>query len=239
MKNRSILMGVEAALLMMALLFSAGLNAVRTEAVSPDLYNRWSRAAVAEMHGGDPQQDAAMIDAYIGLNAADQQRFSEEIAAYMRGRSDHLPDELNEKEQIHFGDVRRLVRLAERVSRILLGLCVLLAIALAWMSQYPGIRLRAMGAGALAGLLLTGLAAAFILTHFDAAFYKMHEMLFTNDLWLMDPRTDIIIRVMPAELFMHAAVRCLGRAAVQSIVILVMLAVLYFFMRRLISKWAK
>lgn len=239
MKSRSVLAGIDAALLLILAVLSVFLNAIRSEAVSVDLYDRWSRRAVADMHGGDPDKDAAMVDAYIGLNAEQQHSFAETLSAYMKGTSDELPEMLNEKERVHFGDVRRLIRLAERVSRLAMGLCALLVVALAWLSRTSGRILRAVSVGFAAGLAGIAAFTAWAATHFTTAFVGMHRFLFTNDFWQMDPRTDIVIRIMPAGLFEQAALRCLRQAAVQGAVILALLTVLYFFMRRLIRQWVK
>ena len=42
---------------------------------------------------------------------------------------------------------------------------------------------------------------------FDSAFNFFHEMLFTNDLWLLDPRTDLLIRICPQSMFMNMGLR--------------------------------
>ena len=240
MKYRSVVAGIDAALLLILVVAGVFLNAVRNEAVSVELYDRRSREAVAEMHGGEPVEDAAMVDAYIGMDSERQHRFAETLSAYMKGSSDELPEELNEKERVHFADVRRLIRLAERVSRYSLGLSAILVFALAWLTRMPGVHaLRVVCAGLAAGASCIALFALWASRNFTTAFVWMHQMLFSNDFWQMDPRTDIIIRVMPAGLFEQAAVRCIRQAAVQLAVILPLLIVLYFFMRRLIGQWVR
>lgn len=48
--------------------------------------------------------------------------------------------------------------------------------------------------------LLLGLVMA---AGFDTFFVKFHELFFSNDDWLFDPRTDPIITVLPEAYFMH------------------------------------
>ena len=36
-------------------------------------------------------------------------------------------------------------------------------------------------------------------------FILFHKLVFTNDLWLLDPRTDLLIRLMPIEFFISYA----------------------------------
>ncbi len=238
MNSKSILMGAGTALAVMLVVLGAFLNAIHAEAVRPELYDTDSRAAVARMHGGDPVRDAAAVEAYIGMNAEEQHRFAETVAKYMRGTGETLPEQLNEKEQIHFADVRNLIQLARRVSSIFVGVAVLLTIFGCWLSVHPGVYSgRAVALGTALGLVLLALFGLWTATHFETAFYRMHELVFPNDLWLMNPETDICIRMMPAELFEGAAARCLVRTVWQSALIAVLLLILSKHMRRLIQKW--
>ena len=41
---------------------------------------------------------------------------------------------------------------------------------------------------------------------FDSLFILFHRIAFTNELWLLDPRTDLLIRLMPIEFFISYAV---------------------------------
>ena len=64
-----------------------------------------------------------------------------------------------------------------------------------------------------AGLgLFFGLAAVLgviIAVNFSQAFVIFHKIFFDNDLWLFDPRTDLMIRMLPEGLFMDFTVRIL------------------------------
>lgn len=53
-------------------------------------------------------------------------------------------------------------------------------------------------------LSLLGIIAALGLwgaVDFDSLFIAFHRLLFTNDLWLLNPQTDLLIRLMPLPLF--------------------------------------
>ena len=45
------------------------------------------------------------------------------------------------------------------------------------------------------------------LTGFDALFLKFHQIVFTNDLWLLDPRTDYLIILFPQGFWFDATMR--------------------------------
>ena len=61
--------------------------------------------------------------------------------------------------------------------------------------------------GSLLFCTVTGLLVFLISRNFSSAFQKFHELLFTNDLWLLDPDTDLLILIVPEEFFMDTAVR--------------------------------
>lgn len=68
---------------------------------------------------------------------------------------------------------------------------------------------RRMAGGFLAGGLLVLGAVAVLgvwgLVDFDGLFVLFHRLSFDNGLWLMDPRTDLLIRLMPIDFFIQYA----------------------------------
>ena len=40
---------------------------------------------------------------------------------------------------------------------------------------------------------------------FDSLFVLFHRLSFSNSLWLLNPRTDLLIRLMPTDFFIHYA----------------------------------
>jgi integral membrane protein (TIGR01906 family) len=45
------------------------------------------------------------------------------------------------------------------------------------------------------------------LNNFKKAFYIFHELFFDNDLWLLDPDTDLMIRMLPEGFFLNMVIR--------------------------------
>ena len=66
-------------------------------------------------------------------------------------------------------------------------------------------------------LLLFGLLALFAALDFNTFWTNFHRVFFTNDLWLLDPRTDILIQMVPGQFFfdlvMRIAFACVGTLA--------------------------
>ena len=48
---------------------------------------------------------------------------------------------------------------------------------------------------------------AYVVTHFDTAFIRFHEIFFDNDLWMLDPAESLMINMLPEEFFYDTAVR--------------------------------
>lgn len=67
-------------------------------------------------------------------------------------------------------------------------------------------------------LLVTG----FAVIDFNRLFVLLHKLLFTNDLWLLNPQTDLLIALMPEGMFMHLALQVLYRLLPLLIIFIVM-----------------
>ena len=103
----------------------------------------------------------------------------------------------------HMEDCRGLISLAETVRNITGGLALLGLLPLFFLKREGR---HSYARGGLYGLrILSGIAAGLSLwamLDFDRFFTTFHSLAFTNDLWLLNPRTDLLIRLMPEKLFM-------------------------------------
>lgn len=185
-----------------------------------DTYGAKSRAALTGMNEDE-------MTAYIGMDAQTQQACAECIRDYFTGRASDmdfiLPDgthAFGEKELSHMQDVRGLLTLGVRVA-------LALAAALAAMG-FACVRLRRRcaprdaaqalcrgmkrGAGVLIVCALAVVLSA--LANFRAVFELFHRVAFSNENWLLDPRTDRLIRMMPQQLFETLCVEIALRAPV-------------------------
>lgn len=241
MKKRVVLPAALAVLALLTGALCAGVFAVATDA---QLYGAYSREAVAAQIGTD---DADAVTQAIGLTQEEQQRAATQIAEYMRSGS---PDEplypviaqgetiFGEREAMHMQDVRRLMRLADTLAKALIPLAAGLAVVCAWVGAgrqkdaLLGAGAALLLAAAIAGALLLALGSA----GFERAFAGMHRVLFANDLWLLNPQTDVLIRMMPLPLFARAAQDALGRAAGMAAVGGVMLAAAYFLVEGMVRR---
>ena len=227
------------AMMVLSALGSVG-NAVWQIAVDETFYSEQSRAAVKAAMGYETEEE---VTAYIGLTPEEQKSFAGIMSAYMldENQSVELPSCLSEDEARHMDDVRRLVRLARELGKGCMTMGAALAVAAAW----TGSRLKKRGKTILAGLVSGEAVIALVVMNvvhalksggFAQMFTGMHEMLFTNDLWLMNPAEDILIRIMPQPLFEQAMLNGAVMALRMFLIVWILLLVVYEIVSRMIRR---
>lgn len=214
--------------------------AVVQKAFDVQLYSGMSRAAVMDTLGvTDAMDGSAQTTAYIGLTDEEQETFAQEIVSFMQGETDVQPAVFNEREQQHMLDVRGLIQLADQAAKVCLTLAAGLAVVIAWTGARD--KRRGMPFGVLIGALIVataiGLAYALVQSQgFEALFIRFHELFFTNDLWLLNPQTDILIRMMPQLLFERAAMDVVPKALQTFLIVWIMQCAVYGIVGGLIRR---
>ena len=143
---------------------------------------------------------------------------TEEMMAYLRGRREdlHVPtivagqprEFFNDREIAHMEDVRGLflgglkLRLAG-----LFGIAVCLIIMAATGADLGRILPRAVCIGTGLFFAVVCVLAAVIFSDFSKYFIIFHHIFFDNDLWILDPRTNLLINIVPEPFFMDTAAR--------------------------------
>ena len=193
-------------------------------------------------------QTKAGILPQAGISDEDLRRLDAELASYLAGRPNELtlplesePDgysvlamvvdgalrpAFGEREMTHLEDCRRLFALLRKVHRRLIPWAVLLIVGGAYLLRD---RRRARGIALLSPLILLVPVGGFALWaafDFDGAFTFFHRVLFDNDLWLLDPRTELLIRICPESMFSAMGLRilCISLGAMLGTVALAVLA---------------
>ena len=152
-----------------------------------------------------------------GISDADRYRLNGALAAYLRGEQAELDDRavvyggeqtaFNDTERMHMMDVRNLFVLARRV-------CAGLWIGGTLLTVRQMMRRRRLlpGYGAAAGAWAAVLAGAglWAVCDFTRAFVWFHRVLFSNELWILNPATDLMIRMLPEAFFAEMAAICAG-----------------------------
>ncbi|WP_407690905.1 TIGR01906 family membrane protein [Ruminococcus turbiniformis] len=154
----------------------------------------------------------------LGMTMEDTMHVTREMMAYLRGDRDTLSvittvegteqDFFNEQDRFHMGEVRDLFIGGLNLR---LGACAAAVICLIFLILTKAdlkkilprsyhISLAISGAA----VLLIGLASVI---DFNAVFVQFHHIFFDNDLWLFDPATDYMIRMLPEGLFYDMVIR--------------------------------
>jgi integral membrane protein (TIGR01906 family) len=157
----------------------------------------------------------------IGISEQDLMRTTEGLLAYIRGERDNLNLEaviygeqrqvFNQKEITHMADVQKLYANSHRVRNG--GIVVLLVLLAALLGSAGRKFFRVWAGGYLAGAAVffcfLGILAIAITRDFYDFWNSFHMLFFTNDLWLLNPETDILIQIVPEQFFFDLVVRIL------------------------------
>jgi integral membrane protein (TIGR01906 family) len=117
----------------------------------------------------------------------------------------------NAKEVRHMVDVQALMHFAARC-RLVSAVLLAIACGLLLLGNGADRLARALFVGSGITLALMALAGLLSLVDFSSAFVKFHEIAFSNDDWMLDPRTDYLIMLFPEPFWLDAAIR-VGLAA--------------------------
>lgn len=143
---------------------------------------------------------------------------TEEMMAYLRGNRENLVVQtivngkerefFNDREKAHMVDVQNLFiggLWLRRGAVILLvaAIVFLLKMKANWKKLLPKSFL--IGTGSF--IAITAGAGLLFLSDFNKYFTLFHEIFFDNDLWLLDPDTDLLIRMLPEGFFLDMVVR--------------------------------
>jgi integral membrane protein (TIGR01906 family) len=126
-----------------------------------------------------------------------------EVLDYVKGDKDFISSNLfNERELEHLKDVRELFTFA----KILIALYAFLIIfCIAILEKKLILEVLKKSSYYVIGFIsLLGLS---MLINFEKAFIIFHEILFTNDLWILNSKTDNLLKMMPEKLFINIGIR--------------------------------
>lgn len=124
----------------------------------------------------------------------------------------------NARETVHLADVRDLFQALFSVQVVALALVLTLAVVLLAVAS-----VRVLAQALLYGALLTGglVATTGVVASlgFDNAWRELHLLVFTNDLWLLDPSSDHLIQMFPRDFWFQVTMLIGAFALLQAMLI--------------------
>ena len=155
--------------------------------------------------------------AHLSVKASSYEDYAAAISGYLDGKTDdmqvsdpenpgHKKDAFSEKENLHMQDVRGIVNLLKSMRWLGGGLALALIAGLYLFGKDQRSRLmkqvfQGFSDGALALLSAAAGIGIWGVVNFDGLFWAFHEIGFANDLWLLNPATDLLVALMPMEFF--------------------------------------
>jgi integral membrane protein (TIGR01906 family) len=182
----------------------------------------------------DPNITGVDVQEYPGL--------ADKITSYLLGKADtfqttllvhgQMREAFSEKELLHMQDVRNLFSLC----RPLFLFCTLIVVMCLALSLF---RFKALLAFLARGyvrisLIIAALGAALTVwasVDFISLFKLFHRLFFTNDLWLLNPKQDLLLQLMPTSFFVGYAAR-IGLYWLFSAALFFVYAILYLKRRK-------
>lgn len=178
----------------------------------------------------------------LDMTMEDTMYVTREMMAYLRGDRDTLSvvttvegveqDFFNEQDRFHMGEVRDLFIGGLNIR---LHACIVAAACLVFLlGEKADIRRIIPRTYQIAfGLTVAAAAALGIASviDFNAVFVQFHHIFFDNDLWIFDPATDYMIRMLPEGLFYDMVMR-IGGLFVGMLLVLLVLSLIPGFLSK-------
>lgn len=153
-----------------------------------------------------------------------------EMLDYLKGKREDLImfTEVNgnreqvfeEREILHMVDVKDLFIKGYRIRTTMIFIFIISIIGLIRFNKKSiG---KALIITTLWPMILMSVLVLLIYIDFNKYFTYFHEIFFTNDLWLLDPKTDILIQMLPLDFFYSIAFKILMLFIIELIVLLVL-----------------
>ena len=139
-----------------------------------------------------------------------------------------VPSLYNSREVLHMKDVKGLVRGVYRAQEVTgVYLLAFTAVGL-WLGRRAFLpRLGLYGAaGGVLTIGLVALAGIASVVGFGYVFLLFHQISFTNDLWVLDPRTDVLLMMFPQGFFFDATMWIAGSTILGALVVMAVSAAL-------------
>lgn len=186
----------------LSLLCSIAASGVTNEALMKQGFLQYAQTSHLNVPAGRYGDYARAITQYLDGKTA--------IVQVTNPDSSAMENAFSDKENAHLADVRGIVTVLKIVrwagGGIVIGL-------LAWLyfkhkaqpAQFLSDAVRGFALSALFLVLIATVLAVWGAVNFDGLFVTFHKLIFANDLWLLNPNTDLLLALMPLNFFIWYA----------------------------------
>lgn len=146
------------------------------------------------------------IENITGKTHSELMGITNDLLVYLRGNAgdEILELNFNEREILHMRDVQVLFKYGFILKYISIIVSILI-IGFFLIKREKDILGIYMYKGLFINWIIAILLIVMIYLDFNKYFTYFHEIFFTNDLWLLDPNTDLLIQMLPEEFFITMA----------------------------------
>lgn len=158
------------------------------------------------------------ISSETGMDQENLQIVMKDILAYLRDQKDELDtravvrgeerEVFGQRERLHMVDVKELFVIGRYIRNISLLLVIILMVLVIMKDKLWRVRLpKALIYTSIFNISILAIFLTLLYFDFNKYFTYFHLIFFNNDLWILDPQTEILIQMVPEEFFFDTAVR--------------------------------
>lgn len=145
--------------------------------------------------------------AITGKSIEELMKVTDDLLLYLKGEAgdEILEENFNQREILHMRDVKVLFR----IGFILKYISIILSIAIiAYFIKIGESKLlgKSIFRGLFINWVILAILSILVYSDFNKYFTYFHLIFFTNDLWLLNPDTDLLIQMLPEEFFSSMAI---------------------------------
>ena len=142
------------------------------------------------------KNEFSKLNVYEKIPDADKQALN--LINYHNNKEE-LSNFFNDREKLHLQDVKNLFQKLSLIFYISLILSLILLIYFIYIKKYKIIYSSFLIAGILTFILI--ILFLISVSNFDKAFTQFHLILFSNNLWQLNPETDNLVNLFPLQFF--------------------------------------
>lgn len=155
------------------------------------------------------------------MTEEDLSRVAQRLISYLKDEEEDLsikavikgePREVfGQREKQHMVDVKELFIKGYKLRNMGLSITLLSIIILFFISKSKNVDIfQALLWSSIIPIFLLIILYILLVIDFNKYFTYFHEIFFTNDLWLLNPKTEVLIQMLPLGFFIDISTRIIG-----------------------------